>query len=126
MLRNQIITRAAIFLALLFGVWTLSAGQAIAQAKIGVGARSCSEFSADYSNSTEIAELAYISWMQGYLTGVNIFLTASSEDALDLHPGKKDSDWFFSYVREFCADNPLRDFSDGVIQLFYEEILKAQ
>ena len=78
----------------------------------GVGATSCGKYAEMYRMNPRNADDLYISWAQGYISGVN-----SGMDAyFDL--GSKTSDEMLRFLRKYCDDHPLKNFHEAVEELF--------
>jgi hypothetical protein len=73
----------------------------------GVGATSCGKYAETYRMNPRNADDLYISWAQGYISGVN-----SGMDAyFDL--GSKTSDEMLRFLRKYCDDHPLANFHEA-------------
>ena len=59
----------------------------------------------------------YISWMQGFLSGINFALQGQSGNTLDLSSGHESH---FRWVRNWCEENALDSFNLAVRALFVE------
>ena len=92
-------------------------------ASIGAGATTCGEFANFYRSDTEI-ENYYLSWTQGYLSGLNFFVYERSDHFLNLKPAAFNVEDQKSFLRRYCADNPLRYYEEAVIELIKQ--IKAQ
>lgn len=85
---------------------------------VGAGARTCAQFARDYTADPELIETLYFTWAQGYLSG----FARASGTKLDLMPSARGETWQKSYVREYCAKNPLSPFSEAAASLNLELI----
>jgi len=73
----------------------------------GVGATSCGKYAEMYRMNPRNADDLYISWAQGYISGVN-----SGMDAyFDL--GSKTSDEMLRFLRKYCNDHPSANFHEA-------------
>lgn len=81
----------------------------------GVGVTSCAEFGRLYLTAPENTELVFFSWGQGYMSGLNISAMGQGYMARDLagDVGQKKQE-----IRQYCADNPLKNYMDAVFNLY--------
>ena len=88
---------------------------------MGIGTRSCGEFSEAYQSSPQAAEIAYFSWAQGYMSAAN------NVAANAVGPGgtyrNRDLNSMPSVVqqyaiRSYCDQNPLALYFDAVLDLY--------
>lgn len=92
---------------------------------VGAGAVTCGKFAQYYAEAPEIIETVYFTWAQGYVTGFARSLGAMGAKDLDLRPpgfGEKEQKHF---VREYCTNRPLADYSEAAAALL-QEIIKFQ
>jgi hypothetical protein len=79
--------------------------------KAGAGTMSCAKYAKAYQIARE-TDLGFLSWAQGYITGIN----AGMEDAyFDL--GAKDPEETLRFLQKYCNDHPLAYFRDAVMEL---------
>jgi hypothetical protein len=64
----------------------------------------------------ESAERLHFSWAQGYMSGLNVFLTGLKRPIHDLN-GWGVSDQMM-FLRKYCEDKPLSTYGDAVGKLF--------
>lgn len=88
-----------------------SEGHAIA----GAGASSCGTY-LEASSDRELS-MIYVTWAQGYLSGVNVAQNALTNAPWVLLP---DAATIKAYVQKYCRDNPLGTPATGVSLLFFE------
>ena len=81
----------------------------------GLGAATCAEFGKQYRVEPSGVETAYFGWAQGYMSGLNMMAQSQNlparELSLDL-PAQQQT------IRQFCADNPLRNYMDAATHLY--------
>jgi len=82
-------------------------------AVVGAGSRSCMQMRTDITDLPNTRR-AYVSWMQGYLSGRNAAREASGRSLVDLADYEVQWDW----VAGWCADRPESSFAGGVEALF--------
>lgn len=128
-------------LALSSATAMLLSASVLAQTAIsGAGTATCGDLAKLYRMSPETAEFMFLSWTQGFLSGLNAAAMtrafdenpeASSDDAIvagafDLHPrGMEDESAWFRHLRQFCDQRPLATFVEAVYDLL-DEILAHQ
>ncbi len=81
----------------------------------GVGVTSCAEFARLYQGSPEYTELVFLSWGQGYMSGLNISAMGHGFLARDL---AGDTSQQKQEIRRYCADNPLKNYKDAVFDFY--------
>jgi hypothetical protein len=101
--------------AALFGVFLLAPGAAVAYPAQGVGSVSCAEFAKMYQGDPDNAELVFFSWAQGFMSGLNMAAMAGEKTTRDLAGAGADQK---RALRGFCANNPLKNYMDGVIEFY--------
>jgi hypothetical protein len=74
---------------------------------IGAGGASCAEYGKAYQKEPERIDQAFLSWAQGYLTGVN----SRTDFYFDLG-GKSPRDMLL-FLRKYCNDHPLANFMEA-------------
>jgi hypothetical protein len=57
----------------------------------------------------------FYSWAQGYMSGINMSVLASQRPARELSGEMNDQK---RALRNYCADNPLRNYMDGVLDFY--------
>ena len=82
----------------------------------GIGAASCAVFAEDYSHDPAYYENSYFIWAQGYMTGLNVAVSANSQRIL--LSDEFDTVRQRAAIRRFCADNPLRWYWEAVVDLY--------
>lgn len=80
----------------------------------GPGAMSCAEFGKAYQSDPSI-ENNFFNWAQGFMTAMNLAVMAKQKPAREL-AGNVDS--HKRSLREYCANNPLNNYVDGVIDYY--------
>lgn len=98
---------------------TIFAGPVLAQSVkiVGLGASTCQQYLSDIQNNVAI-EREYISWAQGYLSGLLIRAPAGVDENLDLTPPGFPLLRQAEYLRNFCATQPKLEFPDAVQELY--------
>ncbi|WP_445215759.1 hypothetical protein ACKWRH_25420 [Bradyrhizobium sp. Pa8] len=80
----------------------------------GPGATSCAEFAKMYQADPSI-EMIFFTWAQGYMSAINMSVLASDRLARELAGEAADQKRAF---RSYCANNPLKNYMDGVLDLY--------
>jgi hypothetical protein len=83
------------------------------------GVSSCAEFAQLYKGSPEYTELVFFSWGQGYMSGLNISAMGQGFLARDL---AGDTSQQKQEIRRYCADNPLKNYSDAVFDFYAKRL----
>ena len=81
---------------------------------MGAGAGSCGKLLGAVRTNNELSVQSYITWAQGYLSGVNAM---KSKQVKNL---KVDPEALRAYMVKYCQDKPLDNFFDGVNMLMLE------
>jgi len=79
----------------------------------GAGSRSCEQMQADIADLPNVRR-AYVSWMQGYLSGRNAMREAEGLALVDLADYEAQWDW----VVNWCTAEPGQVFADAAAALF--------
>jgi hypothetical protein len=74
----------------------------------GIGAQSCGQFLEAVRTKNEPLVLHYITWTQGYMSGVNSLKDAQAKNL------KADAGTIRAYLTKHCQDKPLDDFTGAV------------
>ncbi len=85
---------------------------------IGAGTASCGKYIA--ASSKENLAAFFVSWAQGFLSGMNIGSTRAVNKEFVVLP---DDDTIKLYLDKYCRNNPLKTPLDGALDL-YDEIRK--
>lgn len=83
---------------------------------IGAGTQSCSQFAAAYKAAPSENETVYFAWAEGYLSYMNMELFNLGLAWRDLN--SMDIAAQQHIIRDYCANNPLKDYYDAVDDLF--------
>jgi hypothetical protein len=102
--------KTALFLAVLLAPCT-----GFAYPVHGVGSASCAEFARMYQGDPDNAELIFFSWAQGFMSGLNMAAMASQKPTRELAGVTVDQK---RALRAYCANNPLKNYMDGVIEFY--------
>ena len=87
----------------------------------GAGAFPCAEFSDQYKENPRKVEGVYFTWAQGFMSGLNSGLLASSDiEAPYLHPNDFDTEDQQRHIRHYCDQHPLADYFEAVMDLYFE------
>jgi hypothetical protein len=85
-------------------------------AAIGIGVRTCAQFSKDFSNEPANADTAYTNWAFGFMSGVNVAMEAFDKPRRNLasmsFEDKK------AYLRSYCENNPTKSPMDGAVEMY--------
>lgn len=79
----------------------------------GAGSRSCAQMQGDIADLPNVRR-AYVSWMQGYLSGRNAAREAAGRTLVDVADFEAQWDWLV----ERCGSEPNESFADAVDALF--------
>ncbi|NNC65450.1 MAG: hypothetical protein HKN84_11740 [Gammaproteobacteria bacterium] len=104
-------------LALVLGLCGPLAVQAQVTAVTGAGSRSCQQMQADIADLPNVRR-AYVSWMQGYLSGRNAAREVDGLALVDLSDYEAQWDW----IVDWCGANPESQFADAAGALFAERV----
>jgi hypothetical protein len=111
----------AIFLVTAFAVALTESAVADSVAR-GLGSQTCAQFAEQYRAAPEHADLAYMSWAQGFMSGWNFALIDSKNTYRNLDALTFDAQ--ATHLRQFCNNHPLASFVQAVIDLFNSLPLK--
>jgi hypothetical protein len=78
----------------------------------GIGAGSCAEYAQFYRADPHGSDSIFLTWAQGYLSGIN---EAAPDSYLDL--GAKTPDDMARFLRRYCEAHPLANYMDGASEL---------
>ncbi len=110
--------RASKMILVAAAVYTTIANPASAQVKVvGVGASTCQQYLSEVRDNLAL-EREYISWAQGYMSGLLIRAPAGVDESLDLNPPGYPLLRQAEYLRNFCATQPKADFPEAVQELY--------
>lgn len=90
------------------------ASQAEEFAIAGAGTLSCEKYLEGRNGKDRILEMAVITWVQGYLSGVNSTRYMDSGTEMSILPS---SDAITAYAAKFCTDNPSKTLYEAAIPL---------
>jgi hypothetical protein len=80
----------------------------------GPGATTCAQFSNMYRANSGIED-TFFTWAQGYMSALNMNVLTSKLPPRELAGGVATQK---GTIRSYCAGNPLKNYVDGVIELF--------
>jgi hypothetical protein len=104
-------SRAAVVLLTLF----LSQGNGTAYPVQGLGATSCGAFAKMYQGDPDGTENMFFMWAQGFMSSWNMSVMAAKNTPRELAGQLVDQK---RALRTFCAENPLKNYMDGVLELY--------
>ena len=81
----------------------------------GVGSASCAKYAEDYRTHPDQTDEAFVSWTQGYVSGINTIHETQTGYFFDLNA--KTPDEMKSFLRQYCNEHPLANYADGVMAL---------
>ena len=111
----------ALPIALLSGlVSTATIAQEAVTAVAGAGSRTCAQMQTDIADLPNVRR-AYVSWMQGYLSGRNAAREIAGLPLVDIADYEAQWEWLTGW----CAGNPERAFADALAELFRERAARA-
>lgn len=84
----------------------------------GMGHAPCGEFAKAYQGDPETVELAFYSWAQGYMSGLNIVALANQGRSGTTDLGAMPVEKQRSFLRSYCDKHPLADYMQAVHELF--------
>jgi hypothetical protein len=84
--------------------------------KMGLGLQSCAQFAKSYKANPEPAEAMYFSWAAGFMTGMNLTAAMFNNNMRNLGAMAFEEKQLF--MRQFCDQNPLKTYQDGVFKLY--------
>jgi len=103
---------------------TLGASATVAQEAVtavaGAGSRTCAQMQTDIADLPNVRR-AYVSWMQGYLSGRNAAREVAGLALVDIADYEAQWEWLTGW----CASNPQRAFADALAELFRERAARA-
>ena len=76
------------------------------------GLGSCAKYAEYYRRNPDQVDGHYLDWVMGYMSGINLM----KEDLyFDLHA--KTTDEMMRYLRLYCNEHPLANYTEGVMEL---------
>ena len=100
-------------IAMIGACTVFSAAEAQVPAIAGAGSRTCAQMDVDISDLPNVRR-AYVSWMQGYLSGRNAAREVAGQSLVDLADFEAQWEW----IVEWCGSRPQSAFAEGVDALF--------
>lgn len=91
--------------------------QAQVTAVTGAGSRSCEQMQTDIADLPNVRR-AYVSWMQGYLSGRNAAREVEGLALVDLSDYEAQWNW----IVDWCGARPERPFAEAAAALFAERV----
>ena len=105
-------------IALIFGM-AFVAQQASAKENSvisGSGSASCGQYIDDRSKRSDILDLVYGSWVNGFLSSGNIYRFSAGKPMIAL----PDPSSMLAYIDKYCMNNPLKSVFEGAIELNHD------
>ena len=104
-------------LILAAATWSATAEAEENHVVIGAGGKTCAEFAKAYQQEPEIVEALFLTWAQGFLSGVSVMSPTAmdSDDARSLTVQEQRS-----FIRNYCNQHPLETFQSATISLLME------
>ena len=84
---------------------------------VGLGATTCKNFVSEVEQNARV-QRDYFAWAQGFMSGVLMRAPPGVDEGLELNPPAFPLLRQIEFLRSFCARNPDKDYSDGVIELY--------
>ena len=81
---------------------------------------SCAEFAKMYQSDPE-HETMFYTWAQGFWSSMNFAANATKKPMRELG-----GDEHRRALRAFCANNPLKDYLDGILETYFQLPFVAQ
>lgn len=91
---------------------------------VGLGATTCERFSQDIRSNPQL-QRDYLSWAQGFMSGILLGRPLGVDTGLNLDPPSFGILRQLLFLTNFCQQNPRSDFSDGVAAL-YKQLRQEQ
>jgi hypothetical protein len=93
----------------------------------GAGTRSCGEWLKSRADQNKSFEYQYQSWIDGFLSGVNLMGT-DLPDVLGTYPATKpiDAVAFYAWIDNYCRQNPLNSLVTATAALRLELAKRLQ
>jgi hypothetical protein len=83
----------------------------------GIGVSRCHVFNEQIADRPGLEEL-YLTWAQGFMSGVLLRTRPGQDDSLDLT--RMTTDEQRRFLKEYCRANPLRYYYEGVAALYHK------
>jgi hypothetical protein len=83
---------------------------------VGLGMRSCEEFSKAYKAQPALTEALYLTWAEGFMSGMNFMAGAVETSPLDLK--KIDTESVKTDIKSYCDAFPQAAYYDAVIPIY--------
>ena len=95
---------------------TIAAKPSIASTVLGTGATSCGRHLSDVDTHDDGMLAITTSWVQGYLSGINVMLCSDKKPQLRT----VDLQTIQAFTTKHCRDNPLDDVSNAATALAFQ------
>lgn len=86
----------------------------------GAGTRLCSAFLQEYEQDSKTTAWIYLSWVQGYLSAINLQRAHSGKAAADMLPSDFDLPRQVVFLRTYCQESPELYFDQAAIEMYHE------
>jgi len=104
-----------VLLAMLVGLSCCTSAPQQAQG-VGLGMRSCEDFSKALKVQPALAETLYYAWAEGFVSGMNFMAPAAETQPLDLK--KIDAESAKTDIKSYCTASPQAPYYDAVIPIY--------
>lgn len=99
---------------ILSSLYSAASSKEEGSAAIGLGTQTCAIFASRYRGNPTLTELAYGSWAEGFLAGLNFGDSTASRNV-----AASSSAEHFAILRQFCDSHPLALVMEGIMREFY-------
>ena len=110
--RVEIVRALTVLLLAVLGS-TATVAQETVTAVAGAGSRTCAQMETDIADLPNVRR-AYVSWMQGYLSGRNAAREAAQLELVDIADYEAQWEWIVAW----CDERPERGFVEAVGAMF--------
>lgn len=83
---------------------------------MGIGAATCADYAKGYQENPALIKSEMVTWSLGYLTAMNAMAYGQTGKWKNLDPLTPNT--IISAANNYCADNPLRSWSEGIYIFF--------
>jgi len=103
------------FAAIVWAMFLIVPSAGLAYPVQGLGATSCGSFAKMYQGDPDNTESMFFMWAQGFMSSWNMSVMAAKKTPRELAGPLVDQK---RALRTFCAENPLKNYMDGVLELY--------
>jgi HdeA/HdeB family len=114
MKHNLFSRRGIVAIAVFFSFANMATAQSAFT--VGIGTASCKDYLEIARDKNEGGRLIVVSWMQGYMSGLNLARTlpTSERKAIDI----PDHDVLLAHLLLFCKQKPSESVASGTVKLY--------